>query len=342
MRTVVSTPSAPGTGETATRSRRSLPGWFGAWEIALAGLVVIAVVAAAIGSPHFATGQNFAITTAGAAGLSLMVVPMAALMIAGEIDLSIASIFGLSGVVFGMSLDAGLPLAVALVVGLLVGSAAGFVNGWLTTAFGLPSLVVTVGTLGLYRGIAYILLENRSISAVPQAWSVFAQSNIPGTYLPYPLILFLAVALVTGIVLHRGGFGRRVFAVGSSVTAARYSGIRVQLVKRLLFTFSGAVAALAGMLYTGYVASARADNGTGLELSVIAIVLIGGISMYGGRGSMTGVILALILVTALGSWMNLFFVPTNVQNTVIGALMIAAVVVPALIALARNRTRRSH
>ncbi|WP_404437207.1 ABC transporter permease [Microbacterium aerolatum] len=343
MSTAVQTPplpSAPAT-EPVARTRRALPAWFGGWELALVALVIAAVVAGSIASPFFATGQNFAITTAGAIGLALMVVPMAGLMVAGEIDLSVASVFGLAGVTFGMTLDAGIPLIGALLIGLVVGAAAGFINGWLTTAFGLPSLVVTVGTLGLYRGIAYILLENRSISRIPAEWAAFAQSNVPGTYLPYPLILFVVVAVAAGVILHRGGFGRRVFAVGSSVTASRYSGIRVRLVKRALFTFSGAVAALAGMIYTGYVASARADNGTGLELTVIAIVLIGGVSMYGGRGSMVGVILALILVIALGSWMNLFFVPTNVQNTVIGSLMIAAVVVPALILLARDRMRRT-
>jgi rhamnose transport system permease protein len=320
--------------------RISLPQWFGVWELALIGLIVVVFVAASVSSPFFATGQNFAITSAGAIGLALMVIPMAGLMIAGEIDLSIASVFGLTGVVFGMSLDAGIPLAGAVIIGLVVGAAAGFLNGWLTTAFGLPSLVVTVGTLGLYRGVAYILLENRSISDIPVEWATFAQSNVPGTYLPYSFILFVVIAALAGVILHRGGFGRRIFAVGSSVTASRYAGIRVRLVKRVLFVFSGLVAALAGMLYTGYVASARADNGTGLELSVIAIVLIGGVSMYGGRGSIVGVLLALVLVVSLGSWMNLFFVPTNVQNTVIGALMIAAVVVPAIVHQIRTRTRR--
>ena len=343
MSTAVKTPPSPsaGSAEPPARARRTLPAWFGGWELALVGLVVAALAAASIASPFFATGQNFAITAAGAIGLALMVVPMAGLMIAGEIDLSVASVFGLAGVTFGMTLDAGVPLFGAVAIGLLVGATAGFFNGWLTTSFGLPSLVVTVGTLGLYRGIAYILLENRSISRIPEEWATFAQSNIPGTYIPYPLILFVIVAAVSGVILHRGGFGRRIFAVGSSVTASRYSGIRVRLVKRALFTFSGIVAALAGMIYTGYVASARADNGTGLELTVIAIVLIGGVSMYGGRGSMAGVILALILVIALGSWMNLFFVPTNVQNTVVGSLMIAAVVVPALILLVRDRLSRT-
>jgi len=323
-----------------TRPRRRLPAWFGPWEIALLGLVIIALAYGSLSSPFFATGPNFAITTTGAMSLALMVVPMTMLMIAGEIDLSVASVFGLAGVVFGMTLNAGVPLVLALLIGLVLGALAGFVNGWLTTRFGLPSLVVTIGTLGLYRGIAYILLENRSISSIPDGWAVFAQNTVPGTYIPYALILFAVIAALAALILHRGAFGRRIFAVGSSPTVSRYSGIRVVAMKRSLFALSGAIAALAGMLYSGYVASARADNGTGLELATIAIVLIGGVSMFGGRGSFVGVILALILVTALTSLMNLAFVPTNIQNTVVGLLMIGAVVVPAIVTRVRLRAGR--
>lgn len=329
----------PAPTEAETRTRRGLPTWFGPWEIALLGLLLVALVAASLGSPYFATGRNFAITVVGATGLALMVVPMAGLMIAGEIDLSVASVFGLAGVIFGLTIEHGAPWPAALAVGLLVGGTAGLVNGWLTETFALPSLVVTVGTLGLYRGIAYILLENRSISAIPVDFTTLAQGNLTRTYIPYSLVVFGIIAIVAATVLHRGSFGRKTFAVGSSARASRFSGIRVRRVKTALFTVSGLVAALAGMLYTGYVSSARATNGIGLELTVVAIVLIGGVSMYGGKGSFLGVMLSLALVTALGSWMNLGFVPSNVQNTVIGLLMIGAVVVPALILQFRSRPR---
>lgn len=322
----------------AERRRISLPPWFGGWEMSLVVLVLVILVTASITSPYFATGSNFAITAGGAIGLALMVLPMALLMIGGEIDLSVASTFGLAGVVFGLCTEGGLSLPMALLLGLLLGASAGFVNGWLTVTFGLPSLVVTVGTLGLYRGFAYILLESRSISVLPVEFTTFAQKNVYGTYLPYTLLLFLVIAILAAIVLHRGSFGRRIYAVGSSATVSLFSGIRVKRVKVSLFLFSGVVASLAGMLYAGYVSSARANNGTGLELSVIAIVLIGGVSMFGGRGSFAGVMLALILVTALTSWMNLGFVSTNVQNTVIGTLMIAAVVIPVVAGRIRDRT----
>lgn len=326
--TLTSPPPVPTQG--ARLRRRELPTWFGAWETSLLVLVVVVTIVASISTPYFATGPNFAITAGGAIGLALMVIPMTLLMIAGEIDLSIASVFGLTGVVFGLCLEGGIPLPLSIVIGLVLGAVAGFINGWLTVACGLPSLVVTVGTLGLYRGIAYILLESRSISALPIEFTTFSQDNIYGTYIPYTFVLFVVMVVLATVVLHRGSFGRKTFAVGSSALVSRFSGIPVRRIKITLFCISGTVAALAGMLYAGYVSSARANNGTGLELSVIAIVLIGGVSMFGGKGSFAGVTLSLVLVTVLTSWMNLGFLPTNVQNTVIGVLMIAAVVVPVV------------
>jgi rhamnose transport system permease protein len=318
----------------------TLPVGVGFWEASLLALIILTFIIASAGSPSFATGSNFAITAAGAASLALMVIPMAWVMISGEIDLSVASVFGLAGVIFGRCVEAGLPTAVAIVIGLAVGAVAGLINGVLTVAFGLPSLVVTVGTLGLFRGLAYIMLESRSISDLPQGFATFAQANIPGTYFPYTFVLFLVIAGVAGILLQRGTTGRKTYAVGSSAAVSRFSGIRVQRIKRNLFIFSGTVAALAGMLYAGYVSSARASNGTGLELSVVAIVLIGGVSMYGGKGSFVGVLLSLVLVTLLTSWMSLAYVSTNVQNTLIGLLMIGAVVAPVLASKIRGLARR--
>lgn len=317
-----------------------LPSWFGPWELALGVVVIITLVIASFSNSYFATGQNFSISAAGAIGLALMCIPMTWLMIAGEIDLSVASVFGLTGVIFAMAIENSVPLPLAILIGLVCGALAGLLNGFLTLRFGLPSLVVTVGTLGLFRGLAYILLESRSISKFPREFTDFAQNNIPGTNLPYTFMVFIVLGVICGVLLHRSTLGRQVYAVGSSEKVAKFSGIRVTKLKLQLFIASGTFAALAGMLYAGYVSSARANNGVGLELSVIALVLIGGVSMYGGRGSFVGVALALILVTSLTSWMNLEFVPSNVQNTAIGSLMIAAVVIPAVAAKIKERRPR--
>lgn len=310
--------------------RLRLPEAMGVWEVSLAVLVVATAIGGSFVSPFFLSGQNFAITAAGAVGIALMVIPMTWLMIAGEIDLSIASIFGLSSVVFGLALDRGLPLTVALLIGLSIGALCGLVNGLLSVNVGLPSLIVTVGTLALYRGLAYVLLESEAISNLPAGFTAFAQRNVPGTELPYAFLAFVLVAAVAAVLLQRGSIGRKALAIGSNAQVARFSGIRVRRIKRNLFVLSGLLGATAGMLYSGYINSVRATNGTGLELVVIGIVLIGGVSMYGGKGSFVGVLLSLTLVTMLTSLMTLRFVSTDIQYMVTGLLMVAAVVVPAV------------
>lgn len=241
-----------------------------------------------------------------------------------------------------MTLRAGLPAWLAIGVGILAGAVAGLVNGILVVDVGLPSLIVTIGTLGLYRGCAYILLGNEGVSELPRALTSFAQDSVPGSLVPYGFLAFLALAAAAAVLLHRGAIGRKVFAIGSNPEVARFSGLAVRRIKRSLFVFSGTVAAVAGIAYSGYISTVRATNGTGLELVVIGIVLIGGVSMYGGRGSFADVLLALILVTVVTSWMTLDDAETAVQYMVTGLLMIGAVVVPALAARIRAaRDRRT-
>lgn len=311
--------------------RRRAPSWFGTWEMTLAGLLVLALVVASLTSPYFATGTNFSISATGALGLALMVVPMTWLMIAGEIDLSVASAFGLSATVFGLALAHGVGTWPAIGLGVLTAAAAGLLNGLLVVDVGLPSLIVTIGTLGLYRGLSYVLLENEGISDLPAGLTTFAQGNLPGTLVPYGFVAFLLLAAVAAVLLHRGTLGRAVFAIGSNPEVARFSGLRVNTIKRGLFVFSGVVAGVAGIAYAGYISTVRANNGTGLELVVVGIVLIGGVSMYGGKGSFVGVLLSLVLVTVLTSWMSLGDAETAVQYMVTGLLMVGAVVVPALV-----------
>lgn len=258
-----------------------LAGWVGPWEAALLGLVVVVLIFGSVTSPFFFTGANFSNTSAGAVGVSLMVVGQTWLMVSGEIDLSVASVFGISGVVFGLSIESQAPLPVAIAIALLVGAVAGLINGLLSVDLGLPSLIVTVGSLALFRGASYILLGSRAISALPIAFTGFAQGDVGTSVLPNVLVVFLVIAVLAGTFLQWGSVGRKTYAAGSSLEVSRFSGHRVKRLKRGLFVLSGALSALAGVLYTGYVSTARADNGTGQELTVIAIVLIGGVSMFG-------------------------------------------------------------
>ncbi len=320
------------TTDIRTRGVASLRDWIGAWEVALFGLLVATLVFGSISSRYLLTGANFTITAEGSVGIGLMVVPMAWLMIAGEIDLSVASMFGLSGVVFGLLIQGGAGLIPAAAASIAVGALGGLVNAFFAVQLGLPSLIVTVGTLSVYRGLAYVLLQTASISGLPPDFTAFCQGTVAGSIVPNTLLIFLVLALVGGLFLQRGSIGRKVYAIGSSAEVSRFSGLRVRRVKVGLFIFSGVVASIAGILYSGYVNNVRADNGTGLELTVIGIVLIGGVSMFGGKGRILGVLLSLLLVTLARSFMNLQYVATNLQFMVVGLLMIGAVVVPALIA----------
>ena len=307
-----------------------LPSWIGVWELALLVVVVIALIWGSAVSPFFLTADNFAITAARATGIGLMVLPMMWLMIAGEIDLSVASIFGLTGVIFGLGIESGFRLPEAFGLAMAAGGLAGLVNAFFSVVIGLPSLIVTVGTLSVYRGLSFVLLESRSISAFPAEFTEFTQGTVAGTSVPYTFVVFLVVAALSGVLLQRGVVGRKTYAIGSSPDVSRFSGIRVKWIKASLFVVSGLVAALAGILFSGYVSSARATNGLGLELTVIAIVLIGGASIYGGEGKFLGVLLALVLVTTITSVMTLQFITTDIQNMVIGLLMAGAVVVPSV------------
>lgn len=335
-------PKSQSLGFTMTKRSFALSSWIGVWELSLLVLVIVALICGSVVSPFFLTGDNFSITAARETSTGLMVLPMMWLMIAGEIDLSVASIFGLTGVIFGLVIESGYGLAEAFVVALAVGAAAGLVNAFFSVVIGLPSLIVTVGTLSVYRGLSFVLLESRSISDFPDGFTVFTQGNLTGTAIPYTFLVFLVAAIVSGVLLQRGAVGRKTYAIGSSPDVSRFSGLRVKWIKASLFVLSGLVAALAGILFSGYVSSARATNGLGLELTVIAIVLIGGASIYGGEGKFLGVLLSLVLVTAITSLMALQFITTDIQNMVIGLLMAGAVVVPGVAARARDwgRTRR--
>lgn len=323
------------------RGTSGLRDWVGAWEVALFALVVATLVIGAIWSPFFLTVENFQVTAAGAVGIALMAIPMTWIMIAGEIDLSVASVFGLSGVIFGLQIQGGLDFLLAILIALSVGLIAGLINALFAVRLGLPSLIVTVATLSLFRGLAFVLLETQSVSSLPPGFAEFAQGRVMGSPVPNTLIVFLVVAAIGAVLLQKGTIGRKVYAIGSSAQVSRFSGVRVNRVKLGLFVFSGLVASLAGILFAGYVNSVRADNGIGLELTVVAIVLIGGVSMYGGKGRVLGVLLSLVLIVAIRSLMTLAYVQTNIQYMVVGLLMIGAVVVPAIAARIRTGRRSS-
>jgi rhamnose transport system permease protein len=300
------------------------------WEVLLALFLVALIAVGTAVSPVFLTGRNVANLIAAVIEVAIMSLPMALIIIAGEIDLSVESMVGLSASILGVLFAAGVPLPLTLVIVLVVGALGGLLNGVLVTRVGLPSLVVTLGTLALFRGLALVVLGSRGVSNFPDWFTGFGFGSVPGLPIPWPFTIYLGLAVVLAILLHRTWIGRQLYAIGKNQSASRFSGIRVARVKLLLFVLSGVVASLAGIILVARMSSARADVGSGLTLVVVTIVLLGGVDIFGGRGTIPGVVLAFFALAVLGNVLRLTNVSSDIQSIAVGLLLIVSVVIPSL------------
>jgi rhamnose transport system permease protein len=314
----------------------------GRWETALVGLLVVVILYGAHVSPAFTRHIDVFYIGVNYGEIAIMALPLALIVITGEIDLSVASILGLSGAVMAELFSHGWNIWLAIAAALVIGVIAGVFNGLLVTWIGLPSLAVTIGTLTLYRGIAQILLPNDTIGGFPAHLTKIGIEPIPHTELSYSTGIFIVLALVFAVVLHATPLGRAIFAIGANQQAAFFSGIRVKRIKLWLYVLSGFLCGVAGVLWTLRFASARYDAGTGLELNVVTVVLLGGVSIFGGRGTIVGVVLAMLVVGCLQQALTLDLVAAQKQSIVVGVLLIVSVVVPngsSLYDRARSRLR---
>ena len=259
---------------------------------------------------------------------TITALPMTLIVIAGEIDLSVESSAGLASALLGFLWMSHVPLPIAIPIVLTVGALGGLLNGLLVARAGLPSLVVTLGTLALFRGLALIVLGPIGVSDFPPAFTDLGFGHVPGTLIPWPFVVFLALAFVLAVVLHRTWIGRQIYAIGKNSGAARYSGVRVGRVKVGLFMLSGLVAALAGIILTSRLSSARADAAQGMTLTVVTVVLLGGVNIFGGSGSIPGVVLAVLAVAVMQNALRLASVTVEVQSIALGLLLILSVVIP--------------
>lgn len=259
----------------------------------------------------------------------IVVLIMTLIIINGEIDLSVASIMGLAACLVANLYAQGVAMPVAILIGLIAGALCGVINGFFVAYVGLPSLAVTLAALIGYRGVAKMLIEDRSISGFPEWFNQLGQQPIIGP-LPLSLVIFFVLLIVFAVVLHYTAFGRYVFVIGNSREAAHYSGVRVRQVKLTLYILSGLIASLAGILFAARLGAVRASTAEGFELDIITIVLLGGVSIFGGKGTLVGVALSIMLVLSLRNGMNLLSITGNTQSTVIGILLILSVFIPNL------------
>jgi rhamnose transport system permease protein len=326
--------AAPARGER--RWTRLVARWETLLVVALVGLIVLGSFL----SPFFLTPGNFGNLIAALMEVAIMALPMTLIIVAGEIDLSVESMAGLASAILGFLWAAGVPLWIGIPVVLIVGGLGGLMNGLLVARGGLPSLVVTLGTLALFRGLALIVLGPRGISDFPPAFTELGFGHVPGTLIPWPFVIFLGLALLLGIVLHRTWIGRQIYAIGKNTGAARFSGVRVTRVRVSLFVLSGLVAALAGIILTSRLSSARADAGSGMTLTVVNVVLLGGVNIFGGSGTIPGVVLAVLAVAVMQNALRLAHVSVEVQSIALGLLLILSVVIPTFAHQAKSAIDR--
>ncbi len=308
------------------------------WESILALILVGTIVANIALSPVYLGAGNLVNLFWLSNEKIIVVLVMTFVIINGEIDLSVASVMGFGAAVLATTYQAGVPLGLAILLALAAGALAGLIQGLVVARLALPSLVVTLAGLIGFRGAARVLLEDRSVGGFPGWFTDLGNKALVGP-VPLGLILFLAGLALAWVLLERSAIGRRVYVIGNNAEVARYSGVDVGGLKVRLFVISGTVAALAGVMFAARLGSVRGSLAEFFELDIITMVLLGGVSIFGGSGSILGVALAIFTVLNIRNGMGLANVDGIIQTGVVGALLIGSVLVPNLVEKVRSRRR---
>jgi rhamnose transport system permease protein len=292
----------------------------------LALILVVSLALLSTQSDRFLTTENLLNQGRLMAEVGLVAMPMTFVIVTGGIDLSVGSVLGLCAILLGVIWkNLGLPLELSIALTLVVGAAAGAFNGWFITRIGVPPLIMTLATLALFRGLAEGISQARSVRGYPDWFFQLGQGHVLGV--PIQLWILLAVILGSGIVLAKTIFGRSLYAIGHNQLAARFSGIPVDRYKLAIYTFSGLMAGLAGCIFVSRVSTTRSDMGTGLELDVIAAVVLGGTSIFGGTGTILGTVLGVVLIQLLRNGLALTGVKGDATIVVIGAVLIVSILI---------------
>ncbi len=321
------------------------------WEVILVILLVATIVVNTIVSPYFLDVFNLADATFNFSEKAIIALGMALLILVREIDLSVAAIVALAAMAIGYAAEAGFGPYALFAVGIGVGLLCGIFNGFVVTWFSLPSIVVTIGTMSLFRGLTQVILGDQAKTRYPQEFLDLGQSyfikmketGIPWLFVPpVPLsfLIFLVLAVLFGLFLHKTAVGRQLFAIGSNPVAARFSGVPVDRLRFLLFVTSGVLSGLAAALLTARLGSMRSNIGVGWELDIVTMVILGGVSIAGGVGSILGVVLAVLVLGLVTFGMSLNNIPGQVVSVYIGFLLIAVIAIPRIIDKIRIRPVR--
>jgi len=299
------------------------------WESLLIGVALAIFVFNSLASPYFLSPWNLSDATFNFAEKAIIAFPMALLITAGEIDLSVASIIAIASTAMGAAAAAGAGPGTLVFIGLTVGIAAGAFNGFIVTRFRVHSIVVTIGTMSLFRGIAYVVLGDQVYRSYPAGFEYFGQGYVWWVF-SFEFVLFLVLAIVFAILLHKTVFGRQVYAIGNNPVAAQFSGVRVDRVRFILFLLTGLMSGVAAVLLTSRIGSTRPTIATGWELEIVTMVVLGGVNILGGSGTIPGVFIAAFVMGLVTFGFGLLNVPGIVMSIFIGALLIAVIALPIL------------
>lgn len=304
--------------------------FMGRWETLLALLLIAVFVANSLLLPNFFDLYNLADSTFNFSEKALIALPMALLIICREIDISVSGTLALSSVAMGLAQHYGMPAQGLIFVALATGTACGFLNGFLVTRFALPSIVVTIGTVSLFRGLSSVILGDQAFTGYPQLLVDWGQGYFFDV-IPREFVVLIGFALLFAFLLHTTSWGRRIYAIGNNPVAARFSGISVDRYRLVLFMLTGAMAGLAGYLLTGRIGSTRPNIAMGWELEVITMVILGGVSIAGGAGSIGGVLLAVLTLGMVTYGLALANIPGVIMTIVVGVLLLITIALPRLL-----------
>lgn len=299
------------------------------WEGFLLAALLCIIVMNSILSPQFLTVGNQINLFQLSIEKIIVALIMTFVIINAEIDLSVGSMMGLSACAFGWLFQQGVDPVLAIAICLGIGALGGALNGWFIARVGLPSLVVTLATLIGFRGLARVLVEDRGITDFPDWFDALGQQGFLGP-IPFALIAFVVLFVFLWVVLQRSGFGRKTYVIGTNREVAIYAGIDTARHKMIIFTASGLISAFAGLLFAARVGAVRGDVALGFELDIITMVLLGGVSIFGGTGTLMGTLLAILIVLNLRNGMALVNITGHIQTGVVGMLLIASVLVPRI------------
>ena len=310
------------------------------WDTAILVLLLTVLILASLTTEGFLTALNFSYIFSNTSEIMIIAFAMLFMIIMGEIDLSVASILALGSAMLGWSYAKGAPIWLSIIICILVGTLCGLVNGFLVTKLGLGSLAVTIGTLALYRGIANGILGENTVNEFPEFWTSFGFDTFGTSFMPKTMPLIIFFGIMFGILLHRTPFGRRTLAIGQSPEAARFAGVNIIRHKMIVFTFTGFMSGVAGVVYTFRFSTAQADNGVGIELLVISAILLGGVSIFGGIGTMWGIVAGVLLAGSVESWLTLREINAQWRTIVTGLLLLISVAAPVLVQKSKSRRER--